>query len=206
MLTYFALSRVIIWFIPHNMHMVLLWCVFFAVSHILADVCDFFIHNLLCCFAGSMGYTKYGIFPTFSSEISNKNISIFVSFYVNWYKLANKPSDANSGTYANIDQGFILNLGLNHIQHAVFTSNQSKHMWFAPLIRNMNCTITYTYVHKNYPVYDKYIHGLKTNILEQIIQVSMRLGTVNVPYFYRKIVVKLVFYTFHLRNYVNSSE
>ena len=46
-------------------------------------------------------------------------------------------------------------------------------MWFVPLIRNMNCAITYSY-----PVYDKYIHGLKTNILEQIIHVSASLWLV----------------------------
>ena len=28
---------------------------------------------------------------------------------------------------------------------------------------------------KSYPVYDKYIHGLKTNILKQIIRVSASL-------------------------------
>ena len=31
---------------------------------------------------------------------------------------------------------------------------------------------------KSYPVYDKYIHGLKTNILEQIIHVSASLWLV----------------------------
>ena len=46
-------------------------------------------------------------------------------------------------------------------------------MWFMPQIRNINCAITYMYVHKSYPVYDKYIHGLKTNILEQIVHVSV---------------------------------
>ena len=73
---------------------------------------------------------------------------------------------------------------------------------------------------KSYPVYDKYIHGLKTNILEQIIHVSatlwlvqqtdkgagwqvfmgslltrcwMSLETaVNVPHFYQNIVVKSI--------------
>ena len=64
------------------------------------------------------------------------------------------------------------------MQYAVFTSNQTKNMWFVPLIRNMNCAITYIYVHKSYPVYDKYIHGLKTNILQQIIHVSASLWLV----------------------------
>ena len=50
--------------------------------------------------------------------------------------------------YANIYQGFILNLGLNHMQYAVFTNNQTKNMWFVPLIRNMNRAITYIYVHE----------------------------------------------------------
>ena len=81
-----------------------------------------------------------------------------------------------SGTYANIYQGFILNLGLNHTQYAVFTSNQTKNMWFVPLIRNMNCAILLTFMYtKSYRVYDEYIHGLKTNILEQIIHVSASL-------------------------------
>ena len=74
---------------------------------------------------------------------------------VDWYKLTSKHSEATSGTYANIYQGFILNLGLNLMQYAVFTSNQTKKMLFVPLIRNMNCAITYIYVHKSYPVYDK---------------------------------------------------
>ena len=65
-----------------------------------------------------------------------------------WYKLASKPSEANSGIYTNIGQGFILNLVLNHIQYAVITNNQSKDTWFVPLLRNMNCAITYTDVHK----------------------------------------------------------
>ena len=65
---------------------------------------------------------------------------------MDWY--ASKPSEANSGTYANIYQGFILNLGLNHMQYAAFTSNQTKNVWFVPLIRNMNCAITYIYMHK----------------------------------------------------------
>ena len=34
------------------------------------------------------------------------------------------------------------------MQYVVFTSNQRKNMWFVPLIRNMNCAITYIYVHK----------------------------------------------------------
>ena len=33
---------------------------------------------------------------------------------MDWYKLTSKPFEANSGTYANIYQGFILNQGLNH--------------------------------------------------------------------------------------------
>ena len=71
------------------------------------------------------------------------------------------PHEANSGTYTNIYQGFILNLGLNHKQYAVFISNQTKNMWFVPLIRNMNCAIIYIFVQKSHHVYDKYIHGLK---------------------------------------------
>ena len=51
------------------------------------------------------------------------------------YKLTSEPSETNSGTYANIYQGFISNLGLKHVQYAVFTSNQTKNMWFVPLIR-----------------------------------------------------------------------
>ena len=97
---------------------------------------------------------------------------------MDWYKLTSKPCEATYGTYANIYQGFILNLGLNLMQYAVFTSNHTKSMQFVPLIRNMNCAITYIYVHKSYIVYDKYIHGLKTNILEQIIHVSALLWLV----------------------------
>ena len=67
-------------------------------------------------------------------------------FHVDWYKLTSKPSEANFGTYANIYKGLISNLGLNPVQFADFTSNQSKNMWFMPLIRNMNCAITYMYV------------------------------------------------------------
>ena len=65
-----------------------------------------------------------------------------------WIDTNSQVSEANSGTYANIYQGFILNLGLNHMQYAVFTSNLTKNMWFVPLIRNMNCAITYIYIHK----------------------------------------------------------
>ena len=97
---------------------------------------------------------------------------------MDWYKLTSKPFEANSGTSANIYQGFILNLGLNHMQYAVFTSNQTKNMWFVPLIKNMNVPLlTFMYT-KSCPVYDKYIHGLKTNILEQIIHVSASLWLV----------------------------
>ena len=125
-------------------------CSTFAASHILADSCDFFTHILLCRFAGGVGYTEYGIFPTFSLQISNKQKNWFsLGFHVNWHKLTSKPPEANSGTHANIYQGLILNLGLNHMQHAILTRNQTKNMWFVPLIRNMNCAITYIYVHKN---------------------------------------------------------
>ena len=120
---------------------------FRCITH-LVDSCDFFTHILLFCFAGGVGYTKYGIFPTFSSQISNKKFSFSLVFHVDWYKLRRKPPEANSGTYTNIYQGFTLNLGLNPMQYAVFTSNQTKNKWFVPLIRNMNCAITYIYVHK----------------------------------------------------------
>ena len=116
---------------------------FRCITH-LVDSCDFFTHILLFCFAGGVGYTKHGIFPTFSSQISNKNILIFVSFSCVLI-LTSKPHEANSGTYANIYQGFISNLGLNHMQYTVFISNQTKNMWFVPPIRNMNCAITYIY-------------------------------------------------------------
>ena len=80
--------------------------------------------------------------------LTKKNFSFSLVFHVDWYKLTSKPSEATSWTYANIYQGFILNLGLNLMQYAVFTSNQTKTMWFVPLVRNMNCAITYIYVHK----------------------------------------------------------
>ena len=83
----------------------------------------------------------------FSSQISNKKNFVYF-FRVDWYKFTSKPSEANSGTYANIYQSFISNLGLNHMQYAVFTSNQTKNMWFVPLIRNMNCAVTYIHIHK----------------------------------------------------------
>ena len=148
----------------------------------------------------SMAYLRH-----FHHKYLTKTFSFSLIFHVNWYKLTSKPSEANSGTYANIDQGFILNLGLNHMQYAVFTSNQRKNVWFVPLTRNMNCTITYTYIHKNYPVYDKYIHGLKTNILEQIIHVFRKcwcaiLLSKNCCKTY------IVFYTFHLQKYINSCD
>ena len=67
---------------------------------------------------------------------------------MDWYKFTTESSEANSVTYPNICQGFILNLGLNHMQYAVFNSNQSKNVWFVQLIRNMNGAITYIYFHK----------------------------------------------------------
>ena len=148
---------------------------------------------------------------------------------MDWYKLTSKPSEANSGTYANIYQSFILNLGLNHMQYPVFTSNQTKNMWFVPLIKTWTVpSLTFIYT-KSYPVYDKYIHDLKTNILEQIIRVSASLwlvqqtdkgagrsswgvfltrckmsleAAINVPHFYQNIVVKLIlcFTTFISKN------
>ena len=123
-------------------------CSIFAVSHILVDSWDFFTQILLCCFDGGVGYIQSkAYFRHFHRKYLIKNWFSLV-FYVHWYKLTSKPSEANSGTYANIYQGFISNLGLNHMQYAVFTSNQTKNVWFVPLIRNMNCAITYTYIHK----------------------------------------------------------
>ena len=94
------------------------------------------------------GIQSKAYFQYFHHKLLTKSILISLVFHVDWYKLTSKPSEANSGTYANIYQGFILNLGLNHMQYAVFTSNQTKNMWFVPLIRNMNCAITYIYVRK----------------------------------------------------------
>ena len=91
------------------------------------------------------GIQSKAYFRHFHHKLPTKNILIFVSFHVDWYKLTSKPPEANSGTYANIYQGFILNMGLNHMQYIVFTSNQTKNMWFVPLNRNMNCAITYIY-------------------------------------------------------------
>ena len=83
------------------------------------------------------------------SDIFITNIILFLLvFYVDWHKLTSKSSEANSVNYANIYQGFILNLGLNHMQYAAFISNQIKNVWFVPRIRNMSCAITYIYVHK----------------------------------------------------------
>ena len=91
----------------------------------------------------SMAYFRH-----FHHKYLTKTFSFSLVFHVDWYKLTSKPPEANSGTYTNIYQGFTLNLGLNPMQYAVFTSNQTKNMWFIPLIRNMNCAITYIYVHK----------------------------------------------------------
>ena len=52
-------------------------CSIFAVSHILADSSDLFTHVLLCCFIYGVEYTKYGIFPTFSSQTSDKKLFNF---------------------------------------------------------------------------------------------------------------------------------
>ena len=88
-------------------------------------------------------------FRHFHHKDLTKNILIFVGFSCGLMQTHSKPPEANSGTYANIYQGFILNLGLNHMQYAVFISNQTKNTWFVPLIRNTNCAITYIYVQKN---------------------------------------------------------
>ena len=59
-------------------------------------------------------------------KYQTKIIIISWNFHVDWHRLASKLSGANAGTYANIDQGLISNMGLNHMQYAVFTSNQSN--------------------------------------------------------------------------------
>ena len=85
--------------------------------------------------------------------LTKKPFQFSLVFHVDWYKLTSKPSETNSGTYANIYQGFILNLGLNHIQYAVFTSNQTKNMWFVQLIRTWTVPLlTFMYT-KSYPIY-----------------------------------------------------
>ena len=121
------------------------------------------------------GIQSMAYFRHFNDKYLTNTFWFSLVFHVDWYKLTSKPSEANSRNYANIYQGFISNMGLNHMQYAVFTNNQSKGMLFVPLIRNMNCAITYIMFTKGYHVYDKYIHGLKTNILEQIIHVSASL-------------------------------
>ena len=117
-----------------------------CVTHLI-DSCDFLTHILLCCFAGGVGYTKYGILLTFSSQISNQKHSNFHWFFM-WID-TNSQVRPLKQILGLIYQGSILNLGLNHMQYAVFISNQTKNMWFVPLIRNMNCAITYIYWHKN---------------------------------------------------------
>ena len=105
----------------------------------------------------------------FYHKCLTKKFQFSLVFHVDWYKLTNKPSEANS---LNIYQGSMLNLGLNHMQYAVFTSNQTKNMWFVPLIRNINSAITYIYVHKNlsclwqvHPWFkDKYIGADQTRV------------------------------------------
>ena len=113
-------------------------CSIFAVSHILVVMWFLYPYAsvLLHCCCGVYKVKR-------TSDIFITNI-----FHVDRYKLTSKPSEANSGTYANIYRGFILNLGLNHMQYAVFTSIQTKDMWFVPLIRNMNYATTNIYVHK----------------------------------------------------------
>ena len=123
------------------------------------------------------GIQSKACFRHFHHKYLTKTFEFSLVFRVDWYKLTRKLSEANPGTYANIYQGFMLNLGLNHMQYAVFTGNQTKNVWFVSLIRNMKCAITYIYT-QSYPVCDKYIHGLKTTILEQLIHVSASLWLV----------------------------
>ena len=137
---------------------------------------------------------------------------------MDWYKLTSKPSEANSGTYANIYQGFISNLGLNHMQYAVFTSHQTKNVWFVPLIRNMNCAITYIYIHKElsclwqvHPWFkDKYIGANHLCVCLTVArptnwQRSWQVFMCHIlPKYCGKIYI--VFYIFHFQKYTNSCD
>ena len=76
-------------------------------------------------FTGSVGYTD-NIFPVFSLKLYLKPLSFSLFFYVDWYKLPSKPTEANSWICGDTDQGSILNLA-----------------------RNKNCAITYIDVHEN---------------------------------------------------------
>ena len=138
-------------------------CSIFTVSHILADSCVFLPMFFCIASLAVWGIQSMAYFH-FHHKYVTKTFKFSLVFHVDCDKLTSKPSEANSGTDANIYQGFISNLG------------QSKNMWTAPLIRNMNCAITYIYVHKKLScLWQVYIHGFKTNILEQIIHVSASL-------------------------------
>ena len=54
-----------------------------CITH-LVDSCDFLTHIILCCFNGGVGYTKYGIFPIFSSQISNKTGNNSIGELAEW--------------------------------------------------------------------------------------------------------------------------
>ena len=139
MLSCFALSFVILKTTPQKMFCYV--CVIFAVEHILTDLCDFFTHTRSSVLLRwQRGIQSMTYFRHFHHKYLTKTFPFLSVFHVNWYKLTSKPSGANSGTYANIDLGIILNMGFHHMQCAVSTSNQSNNvnMWFAPLIKNTN--------------------------------------------------------------------
>ena len=100
-------------------------CSIFAVSHILVDSCDYL--PIFFCVASLVvwGIQSMAYFRHFHHKYLTKTFQFSLVFRVDWYKLTSKSSEANSGTYANIYQDFILNLGMNHMQYAVFASNQT---------------------------------------------------------------------------------
>ena len=145
MLCYFAFFYVCIWRLSHN-----IWTWFFCdvlyfgfTAHFSRFVLLIY-HTLLHSLAAS--YTN-GVFLTFSS------------------KLTSKPSKANFETCVNTRLGSISNFDVDPVS----TSNQCKNTKFVPLTRNMNCAITYIYIHGKFsclwqinPQFkDKYIVSLR---------------------------------------------
>ena len=67
---------------PKYGHCFAMLCSIFIVSHILTDSYDFFIHILLCCFAGGEGIQRMAYFQHFHHKSLTKNILIVISFFM----------------------------------------------------------------------------------------------------------------------------
>ena len=106
-------------------HGFVLLCFIFAVSHILVDSCDSYTHILLLRWY-CVVYKSWHISDIFIANII-KTLAFPIFFHVDWHKLA---SNSCESTYANIDQGFILNLGLficNILSSLVICATNKKH-------------------------------------------------------------------------------